>query len=793
MKTFRAALTALAVLVLPASALAQYPKAYPVGPAGGALIGTYPNPGIDAAALSGGIEAGANFSVFSSFDGGTSWTTGPGCADITDFGTVGTVDDGPVFQAALNATAGKGVAVCVPFATANGQVTNGVYTIATGIQAVSHATLTLAEGVTLLSAEVDGGITNGLIYYAATASGGTSTTLAANVGAVGPPVSTFTVTSATGFAIGDTAWFQSVDGFPQAYYGIINVVGTTITVDRPIVWPFLAGDSVTSIPSDPTLQYFTLLGLGAGATISGTGSHALFIIGDKHCIYKNIRCTPYNGGSTLNPGCFGEEVGWDSRWEDNFGVSTATFGAGKNFAWVSVEQAHVLRNTVVQPDLGGSTNFELYDLTGLDFEGNSGLGSNGACVLLGTETSDTGRPGVVDSHFVDTVCIGANLGIRLTNNSSRNSFTNTLVAANYYPAGQIGIYLDGGCSDNQFAGFSLWNSIDGLQGDAINTGNLRNKFSNGVLGGTIANYFRTVAIPAGNAGWQFSNVDAIEGYNGQASQILINSDATWDGFSGSFSSGNGFAVGAAHFSLSRATMALDATSAPTSGIITTSSSSTVDLDRVVCTLTNNATCVNNGGGVINLIQVTGSGTGTGLISAGGATSVNSLGLNTNLLGFSTPIAYTNGSVGTWLGSSQAAGPPLYALGPFTGSGGGTGEQSFTIPSSTTTGTVTLTAAQGSYPTVIFYPGNAPASVTLTGTLTVEFPIPPAGASPFPSSQSSWWSVDTSAVNFAGSANSVVLQPGGSDSNITLTGPAYVGKIIKIRIDSTGNDIFASAL
>lgn len=702
--------------------------AFPIGPAGGALTGQYPNPGLDAAAI-----PSAAYPCKSLVTGG--------------FGPTGTSDDGPTFNAALLATAGTGFAVCVPYISSNG----GAYLIQTAITPVSNSTLLLAQGVTIKG--VSGLTGNGVVAFTANPVGATTTTLASNVGGtqIGVPQNTFTVVSATGFVIGKTALLQSVDGWPRGYYGITNVSGTTITVDRPIVWPFLSGDAAEVMAVDPTLQNFDIEGLGYGATITGGGAtHALFIIGHKHIKVANLKCVPPASGLNFSTACFGEELGWDSRFEDLYEVSTSSFAPGKGFSLGSDENQHVERCISVSPDGALSTNFEIYDETSLDFHGNVGLNANTACMILGTETSNTARPGVVDSSFTNNTCIGAvgaGEGIEFVNNSSRNSFTNTLIAVNGYPASQIGVYFNGGSSDNSFTGLTLYNSLEGVVLDAINTGNNRNQFANVVFGGLTGNWYKTIDVEAGNTGTKFTNVSMLEGYTG-FQKCTINGDTSIDGFTGSFSSGNGFVVGATSLRLSRATMTLDATSASTSGIITTSSSSVVGLDRVTCTLLAGATCVNNGGGHIRMTRLTGSGTGVGLLAAGGSSSINELDGTSDLSNFSTPRTDTSGTTGAY--GTTAAGDQLIAN---------------TITA--TSGTVTPTALQAASKLQIF-------SASLAGDLTFDLPNATNGM---------WWA-DVNGVTF--NAHNLILECGTGSTAVTLSVASANQKILMCRCDGSNN-------
>jgi len=240
-------------------------------------------------------------------------------------------DDGPLITAALQAAAtgvGDGVVVLGP----------GNFNIATPIiyNGVSNTKL-VGSPLTILTGSMapTAGVANSVIRGAPVLSGVSNTTLNGTptvgnnsfvVAAIG--------TIVAGMFLKLTA---ALSGNLTSVYKVTGVAGTTVTVDRPLLFPWVTGDSVqplTSVPAGNTIE-------GNGMKITGTGDNALDWQGFLASRVQDVVCDTSGGSLTsgilMDLGCVNCEFA-------RVRVDGATAGAdalNTGIGWSSVERCRL--------------------------------------------------------------------------------------------------------------------------------------------------------------------------------------------------------------------------------------------------------------------------------------------------------------------------------------------------------------------------------------------------------------------------------------------------------------------
>jgi hypothetical protein len=159
-----------------------------------------------------------------------------------------------------------------------------------------------SPGVDIIQALTPSGAPVQAAFFAgAVAAGAGDTTLAVNavVGAI-------TVLTVATVPPGTIIGIQRA-GFSQLlFYTVISVAGPgpfVLTLDRPVKFAFLLGDTVTVYTSQPTDIHI----IGDGMKISGTGDNHVYFQGGKECSVEGLICNTVNG--TVTPSGVGTAFG----------------------------------------------------------------------------------------------------------------------------------------------------------------------------------------------------------------------------------------------------------------------------------------------------------------------------------------------------------------------------------------------------------------------------------------------------------------------------------------------------
>lgn len=134
---------------------------------------------------------------------------------------------------------------------------------------VLHSTLAQVDGHSSSPIYYDG-VSDQLNKLVANGGNGTGTTTLSSGVTVG--ALTLAVTSAASLAVGDDIMVVVGANIFMRRYKIVSIVGTTVTVDRPILYPFLTGAGVVTVTVARNLKI-------VGGTIEGTGDRPLQIAG----------------------------------------------------------------------------------------------------------------------------------------------------------------------------------------------------------------------------------------------------------------------------------------------------------------------------------------------------------------------------------------------------------------------------------------------------------------------------------------------------------------------------------
>lgn len=251
----------------------------------------------------------------------------------------GMTDDSAAFQAAVNALAGTGVALFVPA---------GTYKIASPVDLPSSLRIIGCKGARIKSTITFTGSVYDTALRAKVTFGG-ATTLN---GAVTEGAKSFVVTSATNIAIGTTLYVSTAAGFHGTNYVVTNVVGTTITVDRPILqsYPNLASvQIVTSRPHDIVIE-------GNGMTMSGTGARWIEIEHGLNCKVEGVNFDVVDGATSEGYCCSWDTGGVNCLWADctfalgSTGISGPAIEGGETCGFSNVKVTGGTGNSIVIQD-----------------------------------------------------------------------------------------------------------------------------------------------------------------------------------------------------------------------------------------------------------------------------------------------------------------------------------------------------------------------------------------------------------------------------------------------------------
>jgi hypothetical protein len=186
----------------------------------------------------------------------------------------GGANDAPRVQATLAIAAALGVSVTL---------LGGLWTFTTTCNLPSGVDL-YGTPETIIHATLPTGSFTDAAFLALPGALGASTTLSADA-VVGSNVCH--VTSAAGIAIGSILELDNttISGNRGAYYRVINVAGTVITVERPILYAFKNTDAATVVSSIPTeINIY-----GNGMLFSGVCARYIEIAAARSCRIDNVR------------------------------------------------------------------------------------------------------------------------------------------------------------------------------------------------------------------------------------------------------------------------------------------------------------------------------------------------------------------------------------------------------------------------------------------------------------------------------------------------------------------------
>lgn len=259
----------------------------------------------------------------------------------------GSTDDGPAFQAAINALAGTGSALYVPA---------GTYRIATKVTLASNLQIIASPGVVFksaLTAHIDPN--NAMFWFNAPTSN--ATTLASTPA---PGSKTLQVVGAGPYSAGQFVFVNRVspNNFQSAIYRVTSVSGAspqTITLDRPIRYTFQSGDPITQITP---LQNFIFQ--GNDCLISGTGDRFIEIAGGWGSWVSDVRAdtslgTPFDLMFSFDQSSYGCQ--WVRMSIDGGGATSV------GLALESVENCDIIDCNVKGTNSSGITLYDCVNCT----------------------------------------------------------------------------------------------------------------------------------------------------------------------------------------------------------------------------------------------------------------------------------------------------------------------------------------------------------------------------------------------------------------------------------------------
>lgn len=343
-----------------------------------------------------------------------------GGQSITTFGAKcdGVTDDSGALQAAINALAGTGVDLLVPY-TAGGMLINSTIT------PKSNLRILVADAATIKLNIPGSSTANAFLYYTPAGLAVASTTLSVTPTAFG---TTVTLTSGTSVAVG--AWlgiFNATWGFRGGYYKVVawNAGTKVATLDRQILWPFASGDTVSVFATDPTLSNFSLIGLGKGANLVGKCCVVTNLVGSRECEISGFFLAA-NGANVANDAGLVWQEGYRNRQYDVWVDGTGGAFPNKGHA-VIAQESFDGRRLYAKNTAGYAYGIvDCYDCNFDQLRADSCLYG----VALSTETAATG--GIIGCRWCNltkvTVIGCTNDGIVIYDGASNNSISQFIVA-----------------------------------------------------------------------------------------------------------------------------------------------------------------------------------------------------------------------------------------------------------------------------------------------------------------------------------------------------------------------------
>ena len=396
----------------------------------------------------------------------------------------GVTDDAPAVRAAQALFAPLGVDLFFP---------PGTYLFNTPVVAISNSRW-FGSGVKFKGAIAGASTDDAIIDFPLPAANFTTTINANNIVGSNQVI----VTNAANIAIGK--WLQITDQvhtFQGGFYEVTNVVGTTITLNRPVLWTFTVGANVSIYNADPMLVGFEIVGLGDGILFSGQCVSYVTLNAARNCRLVNLQ-----GNNSLGNNSdvgFLIQAGNDNYWErlivDGTGGNAgnkglATIGQENFVAFMCEAFGNALNNWGINDNR--SCDFEdchVYDgAQGFTLSSETGVGNNQANRWL---------------RFWNCSSIGnTNDGITFTNGSS-DCFAAACLFSNN---GASGVNCDGtglGNANNVFQDCDCQQNTS--YGYLFQPGAVRNR----VIGGTAtSNGQRNFRIDAGASDNFLMAVDA---------------------------------------------------------------------------------------------------------------------------------------------------------------------------------------------------------------------------------------------------------------------------------------------
>ena len=326
----------------------------------------------------------------------------------------GTTDDSAAFQAGLNALAGTGTALYVP---------PGVYKIGTTLNPPSNTTIVGSQGATIAMAMTYTG-TQSHCFLEALHSANIATGTLNSTPTIGS--STMSLTIGTKPAVGQALIVQDSSGNSVATYDVIaSPSGSspyTVTVDRPILMPFVSTNVVALVANYP----HDITVLGNGMQVTGTGDRVTQF---PYTLRGYVEDTHYVGisGSVLGDTAFSFDVG--SRECAFVRCSADMTGSGGSVIGMMLEsnersymEACNVRNAggtgIQMPDCVESA---LYDCHAYGCVTGIGIGSTGALGAI-----DSSMIGCTSSGGTNGISVGLSVRSKVVACSATDCATNGL-------------------------------------------------------------------------------------------------------------------------------------------------------------------------------------------------------------------------------------------------------------------------------------------------------------------------------------------------------------------------------
>jgi len=246
----------------------------------------------------------------------------------------GAVDDVPRFYAAVNALASIGGSVLLRNGPTGQQFQ---FKTVTTVGFLTNACVYGAPDVTVISTIVhNDGFNNAPFKIVApenTVGGDLGLNATCVVGST-----TMLLNSVAGLAVGGYLWIGSADAIAATQYkikAIVPGVPNTVTVERPILWPWIATGNphaATVYPSTPAVNVRIF---GNGMTIRGTGDRAIEFIGAIDLLVVDINVISETRNAVA--GFDGFAVGFDNANVRNAGRNIRVDAGGQAICGISLE------------------------------------------------------------------------------------------------------------------------------------------------------------------------------------------------------------------------------------------------------------------------------------------------------------------------------------------------------------------------------------------------------------------------------------------------------------------------